>query len=100
MSKSLVEALDIVFDSNEFDGVTVREFLRRLLDRLWDEQDCFRAKKPFGYSDWADPVYQALGRAGYFGSMDADGYVEYDEAEASALLRKMIHVAFYGESPE
>lgn len=46
--------------------VTVREFFNELLLKLWDEQDGFSGKRPFGNSCWYIPVMEALGKAGAF----------------------------------
>jgi hypothetical protein len=62
-------ALDVRFDSDAGDGLTVRGVLRTLLTNLWSEQECFSAKRPFGDFgwdyDWERDVIGALAYGGF-----------------------------------
>jgi hypothetical protein len=72
-------ALSVVFDSDAGDGLTVRGYLRRLLLELWDEEEGFSGKRPFGNSGWDWELYRPLVIAGFIaGEMedpDEDGHV-------------------------
>jgi hypothetical protein len=72
--------------------LTLREYLLALLLTLWDEQEDFSGKRPFGNSDWAFDVYAALIKAGHLkGTLDSDGAVEdYDEDGGHQLVRLLI----------
>jgi len=43
--------------------MTIREFLKEILMRCWDEYDCFYGKRPFGDSGWQWDLYEAIGKA-------------------------------------
>jgi hypothetical protein len=45
-------ALDVRFDSDAGDGLTVRGVFRTLLTNLWSEQEFFSTKRPFGDFGW------------------------------------------------
>lgn len=95
---SLSSALDVRFNSDVGDNVTVRDFLRELLDTLWMEAEGFSGKRPFGNSGWQFDIYAALIRAGYIdGTLDVDGCVEdIDTATAEKYVQKLIIAAFNG----
>lgn len=58
MDKSV---LDIKFYSNDLDKeLTVREFMQTLLITLFEEQDGFSGKRPFGNSCWDGDMIMAL----------------------------------------
>ncbi len=56
------EILDIKFESIDFDGkkVSIRFFLKELLKQVWLDDEGFNGKRPFGFSDWKDRIYQVL----------------------------------------
>lgn len=59
-------------------NITVREYMIELLSVLWEEEEGFSGKRPFGNSGWQAEVYIALIQAGVIeGNVDIyDGYVE------------------------
>ena len=58
-------------------GMTIRSYLMTLLTTVWDEQEMFSGKRPFGNSGWCYDLYIPLIKAGYVeGKIDEDGYVE------------------------
>ncbi|MNE42823.1 hypothetical protein D3C80_1369720 [compost metagenome] len=83
--------------------VSVREFFREMLQKLWDEQEGFSGKRPFGNSGWKYPVIYALIKAGAIPgtiTFDEDGYVEdtqYDHHEAHKFVSGLITKVFAGE---
>jgi hypothetical protein len=45
-------ALELRFDSDAGDNITIRDYLRILLETLWEEGEGFSGKRPFGNSGW------------------------------------------------
>ena len=72
---SIEKALEVRFDSDAGDDLTVRQYLHELLRKLWDEQERFSGKRPFGNSSWDFDLYTPLAKAGFIdlGPMDEDG---------------------------
>lgn len=97
--------LDIVFNDNISLNreVTIREFFREMLAKLWYDPEGFSGKRPFGNSCWYYPVIYALVEAGAIeGSVtyDEDGYVEdskFDSKEADKFVQCLISKLCAGE---
>lgn len=92
----LLSALEVRFDSDAGDGLTVRDYLRTLLETLWREG--FSGKRPFGNSGWEYDLYAPLIKAGFLkGELDDEGYVRsLDRAAAEAYVFDLINAAFHG----
>lgn len=74
----------IPMQANDAYAKTVGEYLKKLLLTLWNEQDGFNAKRPFGNGGWDYEIGAALICAGVIqGVVDKDGYV--DDIDYSAL---------------
>ena len=73
------EALEVRFDSDAGDNLTVRQYLHRLLKTLWTEQERFSGKRPFGNGGWDFDVYFALAKAGLVDLGEADEYGDYND---------------------
>ena len=73
-TSQLDAALDVRFDSDAGKQLTVREYFRELLLKLWDEKEGFSGKRPFGNSGWEYEVHCALAKAGFvdLGEWDED----------------------------
>jgi hypothetical protein len=88
-----MELLDTVrWDSDDLGReVTLREYLKALLERLWEEGEGFSGKRPFGNSGWEYDLYKGLVSAGAVkGTLDS-GYVdEVDEDAANKLVFQAI----------
>lgn len=90
------EALNIVFYSDDLaEEVTIREYLKRLLEELWREEEGFSGKRPFGNSCWQFEVNHALVKAGVIeGTVhvydDGDEEVDYNQTEACKAVIKLI----------
>jgi len=71
----LLEALEVRFDSDAGDDLTVREWLCKLLTEVWAEQEGFNSKRPWGNSGWYYDVIHPLATAGFIdlGTADEDG---------------------------
>lgn len=70
-----LEILELKFYCNDLDKeITVKDWLKELLNELMKELDCFRAKYPLGDSNWWHDICIL------FVSKDLiKGYVKYDE---------------------
>lgn len=90
------KALDLRFEHDILGDVSLREFFCTLLVKLWDDPCGFSGKRPWGNSDWDEPVYAALIKAGIItGEFDSDGYIEdCDYCTGSEFISKMITRAF------
>jgi hypothetical protein len=58
---------------------TIRDYLRNLLLRLWDEDEGFSGKRPFGNSGWYLDLVYALAKNELLTGLeiDEDGFVEF-----------------------
>lgn len=86
--------LDLPMGENDAQAATVREYLYKLLDSVWELGEGFDGKRPFGDSNWEFELYTVLGRAGLVPmTFDADGYIETFDAEDEA--NHLIHRAIW-----
>lgn len=86
------EILGTRMGENDADAATIRDYLIKLLEVLWEEQEGFGGKRPFGNSSWEYELHGALLDAGYItGQRDEDGYIDdVDEASGNRLIFKAI----------
>jgi hypothetical protein len=100
--KTVAAALDVRFDSDAGENLSVRDYLRVLLSTLWMKGEDFSGKRPFGNSGWECEIYQPLVAGGFIpGTLDEDGYVDsIDEKIAKAYVCNLILAAFYGCEPK
>ena len=100
--KGILAALDVRFDSDAGDNLTVREYLQRLLAQLWNEQEGFSSKRPFGNSCWEYDLYTPLAKAGFIQyAREFDGCIEFDKTQlrlAHAYVSDLISASFFGVS--
>ena len=96
--KGLLSALEVRFNSDAGDNLTIRDYLRTLLETLWSEGEGFSGKRPFGNSGWEYDLYAPLIKAGFIkGRLDEDGYVaDFDSNEAESYVFDLITAAFHG----
>ena len=81
----LYEIADLEFTSSEMNDceVTIRQWLRELLCRVWIEKNEFSGKRAFGNSDWEYELYDVLIQEGVVaGSVDEYGEVTISAHEA------------------
>jgi hypothetical protein len=106
--KGLAEALEVRFDYEDADQVSVREYLYTLLNKVWHEQECFDGKRPFGNSDWEWNLLNPLALAGFIdlGKNDGDQHEPsyYPSKEqlraAHAYVSDLIAYAMFGEAEQ
>lgn len=58
------EILEIQMETNDAGAVTIRHYLHELLATLWEQEESFSGKRPFGNSGWQYEVTNALEAAG------------------------------------
>lgn len=86
------EILELKLDG-DFEGMTIKWYLKELLTTLWREGESFSGKRPFGDSSWEYDLYKPLIRAGIVeGTFDEDGYIaEFnDETKANKIIFECI----------
>lgn len=99
--KTLIAALELRFDSDAGEQITVRDYLRELLQTLWTKQEGFSGKRPFGNSGWVWELYEPLIREKFVAGVSngPDGWPEMtqeQEKEAHAYVMKLIAAAIDG----
>lgn len=96
--KGLLAALEVRFNSDAGDNLTVRDYLRTLLETLWNQGEGFSGKRPFGNSGWEYDLYAPLVKGGFVsGTLDEAGYIEdIDKHGAEAYVFNLITAAFHG----
>lgn len=96
---SHLAALEVRFDSDAGDNLTVRDYLHKLLDTLWFDGEEFSGKRPFGNSGWDYELYTPLVKAKFIkGSLDSDGYIaDIDDEQAAKFVFELISVMCYGD---
>lgn len=75
-------------EKNDADASTIGQFLAKLTQTIWIEEESFSGKRPFGNSDWKDPIIHALILNAYLeGELDEYGYIEdYDYSQFTVLM--------------
>ncbi|MBT8421192.1 MAG: hypothetical protein KJO08_10075 [Gammaproteobacteria bacterium] len=86
-------ALDLVFYHYELGrDVTIREYFLSLLSKLWEEEEEFNSKRPFGNSGWKDSLAHVLIENGYLrGEIDGDGFPDYEQDDLDIFGLELIH---------
>lgn len=87
------QILDLPMKDNDAGASTVRGYLCALLAVLWDEQECFGGKRPFGNSGWHHELHEPLVTAGLLaGELETDEDEEpgIDYSEGNRLIRLAI----------
>jgi hypothetical protein len=81
----------------DFDDISIREYLHKLLEELWEKQDSFNGKRPFGNSGWNLDLIYSLIACGYIpGKFDPDWEdcrID-DSREADRLVKELIQYVF------
>lgn len=86
------EALSLVFYSCDLDErLTIKEYFIRLMLQLWEEEESFSGKRPFGNSGWTNDLYTILVYNDYVEGVvtieDGDG----EEYEDSYLVLESVN---------
>ena len=85
---------------HEFGGArTIREFFGNCMIMLWEEQDGFNGKRPYGNSGWATGLIFAVAKdrnlPGRKGEplIDEDGYFNSIDPKAEEAVEAELHAA-------
>lgn len=89
------ELLLVPMQENDAGAATVGGYLQALLSKLWQEEEGFSGKRPFGNSGWADELYRPLIAAGKVegGKLDEDGRA-LERGEADDVVFEAIEALF------
>lgn len=84
--------LALPMQRNDAKAKTVRGYLVALVRKVWEEDEGFSGKRPFGNSGWSRDLAKPLIKAGIItGSLDSDGYIEdCDDRELGAAIHAAI----------
>ena len=95
-AEKVKKALEIKFDCDLSDGITIKEYILRLVIELFYQKEGFSGKRPFGDSGWEYDLYKPLIEHGLVsGVIDVDGCVDtVDSEEADQLLFRIIYTIF------
>jgi hypothetical protein len=99
------EALNVRFDSDAGDDISIRQYIYALVSTLWDEEESFSGKRPFGNSGWqSEPLY-ALAKHGFvdLGENKFDEYFEPSLEQVTAAkdyFAQLIEYAVLGKVTE
>lgn len=78
------EILALGMDENDSGATTIKGYLKALLLTLWQEEEGFSGKRPFGNSSWKFELYTALVKHKVVrGDFDEDGYLDDVDTEAA-----------------
>lgn len=80
---------------NDAGAATVGGYLQALLRQLWEKEDGFSGKRPFGNSGWPYDLYLPLIAAGAVkgGTLDGDGNVN-EKGDADQVIFSAIDALF------
>lgn len=92
MKIDIKKVLDLQIEDCDIGPCTVRKYLKELLLQLWDKEEGFSGKRPFGNSGWQCDFYKPLIEANLVsGKLDSDGYIEeIDKEKVHKLIREAI----------
>lgn len=90
---NIQELLNLNFQSRSHSELlTIKDYFKSLLSRLWADGESFSGKRPFGNSGWEYDLYRPLIKAGAVnGKLDEfDDIEEVDKKAADKLIFKLI----------
>lgn len=89
------EVLLLPMQGNDAGAATIGGYLQALLRELWEKEEGFSGKRPFGNSGWSHDLYIPLIKAGAVegGSLDSAGYVN-NKGDADQVIYDAIDALF------
>ncbi len=99
--EDLKKALELRFDCDIGDDISIKEYFLQLLLTLWEEGEGFNGKRPFGNSGWESDLYIPLIQNGFIkGTVDAQGWLQEvtSPSKAHAFVSDLILQAFKKDS--
>lgn len=86
------EILNLSMQENDADASTIKEYLIKLLLKLWSEGEGFSGKRPFGNSSWEYELFIPLIKNGLIrGKLDSYGYIDdCDNKKGFKIIEELI----------
>lgn len=86
------DILDVEMQPNDANAKTIRGYLKALVQVVWEQEEGFSGKRPFGNSGWQYDLALALVRAGKVeGKIDSNGcLIECDDAAVNEAIHEAI----------
>lgn len=83
-----IAVLNVPMDDADSGAKSIKQYLKLLLERVWQEEESFSGKRPFGNSGWSYDLYKPLVIAGMVEGEIIDGFLEIlsDESKREADL--------------
>lgn len=79
------QVLDCPLKDNEYGCPTIRDYLKKLLLALMNEEEGFSGKRPFGNSGWQNELVHALVQNGLISGESKAAWPQFDEAIQEAI---------------
>jgi len=91
----MTNILDLAMEENDADAATIRDYLKELLVMVWEKDESFSGKRPFGNSGWKYDIYRTLATHKLIeAEIDEDGDVidikRSEHAKADQLISEAI----------
>ena len=95
----------LVVHGAPFEGITISEYLSKLLLTVLEEGEGFSGKRPFGESGWKNELTCALAVGGYvIATFSGDGHFEHihpeQQKKADEYIHGLINYIFNGPKPD
>jgi hypothetical protein len=94
-----IAALNVRFDSDAGEDISIRDYLFILFSTLWQKKEEFNGKRPFGNSSWEYELFNPLVINGFITgefSIEDDWVEVADKKEATNFVSRLIRAVFYG----
>ena len=87
-NEQVKQILETSFEERDSDQtMTVKQYLLKLLALVWEEDECFNGKRPFGNSSWQHQIHEILEDAGFYKPC---GSYQSDDAALKKLMVQVI----------
>lgn len=83
------EILDYPYDFSDARVKSLREYFKKLVYRVWQENEGFSGKRPFGNSGWQYDVYDCLQKIDVISEHDIDENIRQVDAIVLRLIQAM-----------
>ncbi len=83
VEKTPAEILALPMQPNDAGAATIRDYLVNILVKIWDEEEGFSGKRPFGNSGWTWELFAPLVYHNVIeGELDSEGYINDCDEDA------------------
>ena len=84
------QILDLPMHHNDAGATTIRAYLKALLSRVWELDEGFSGKRPFGNSGWTNDLRAPLVTAGFCKGYEEDGFPYITDQNEANLANELI----------